>query len=76
MTDIGTRLKHVLLRTYMKGDEQMSKIKVSKKAVLTVLSAVFGMGSFIVNVLSSKDETEEIAQRAAEILEEKQSSEE
>lgn len=60
----------------MKGDEQMSKIKVSKKAVLTVLSAVFGMGSFIVNVLSSKDETEEIAQRAAEILEEKQSSEE
>lgn len=54
----------------------MSKIKVSKKAVLTVLSAVFGMGSFIVNVLSSKDETEEIAQRAAEILEEKQSSEE
>lgn len=54
----------------------MRKIKVSKKAVLTVLSAAFGMGSFVVNVLSSKDETEEIAQRAAEILEEKQTSEE
>ena len=54
----------------------MRKIKVSKQAVLTVLSAAFGMGSFVVNVLSSKDETEQIAQRAAEILEEKQSSEE
>lgn len=54
----------------------MSKIKVDKKAVLTVLSAVFGVGGFVVNILASKDETEEIAQRAAEILEEKQSADE
>ena len=49
----------------------MGKIKVDKKAILTVLSAVFGVGGFVVKILSSKDETEEIAQRAAEILEEK-----
>lgn len=50
----------------------MSKIKVNKKAILTVLSAVFGVGGFVVNILSSKDETEEIAQRAAEIIQEKE----
>nr|DAI11802.1 MAG TPA: hypothetical protein [Caudoviricetes sp.] len=54
----------------------MNKIKVNKRAVLTVLSAVFGAGGFIVNILASKDETEEIAQRAAEIIEEKKSAEE
>ena len=52
----------------------MSKIKVNKRAVLTVLSAVFGAGGFIVSILASKDETEEIAQRAAEIIEEKNKS--
>ena len=41
----------------------MSKIKVDKKTILTVASAVLGAGSFIVNILMSKDETEEIAQR-------------
>lgn len=51
-------------------------MKINKKAVLTVLSAVFGAGGFIVNVLATKDETEEIAQRAAEIVEEKRSAEE
>lgn len=59
-----------------KGDLKMKKINVDKKAVLTVLSAVFGAGGFIVNILASKDETEEIAQRAAEIIEEKKSAEE
>lgn len=54
----------------------MNKIKVNKRAVLTALSAVFGAGGFIVNILASKDETEEIAQRAAEIIEEKKSTEE
>lgn len=52
----------------------MSKLKLNKKAVLTALSAVFGAGSFIVGILVSKDETEEIAQRAAEIIEEKNKS--
>ena len=54
----------------------MKKVNVNKKAVLTVLSAVFGVGSFVVNILTSKDEKEEIAQRAAEILEEKKSANE
>lgn len=54
----------------------MSKLKLNKKAVLTGLSAIFGAGGFIVSILASKDETEEIAQRAAEILEEKKSAEE
>ena len=57
-----------------KGDLFMKKVNANKKAVLTVLSAVFGVGSFVVNILTSKDETEEIAQRAAEILEEKKSA--
>lgn len=51
-------------------------IKINKRAVLTVLSAVCGAGGFIVNVLASKDEEEEIAKRAAEIIESKQSAEE
>ena len=54
----------------------MNKIKVDKKTILTVASAVLGAGSFLVNVLMSKDETEEIAQRAVEIVEEKQKSSE
>ncbi len=54
----------------------MNKIKVNKRAVLTALSAVFGVGGFIVDILSHKDDTEEIAQRAAEILEEKKSADE
>lgn len=54
----------------------MNKIKVDKKTILTVASAVLGAGSFLVNILMCKDETEEIAQRAAEIVEEKQKSSE
>ena len=52
----------------------MNKIKVNKRAVLTALSAVFGVGGFIVEVLTHKDDTEEIAQRAAEINEKKNKS--
>ena len=37
----------------------MNKIKVDKKTILTVASAVLGAGSFLVNILMSKDETEE-----------------
>lgn len=54
----------------------MKKVNVNKKVILTTLSAVFGVGSFVVSILSNKDETEEIAQRAAEILEEKKSANE
>ena len=57
-----------------KGDLRMKKINVDKKVVLTALSAIFGAGGFIIDILSHKDDTEEIAQRAAEILEEKQSA--
>lgn len=52
----------------------MSKLKLNRKTILTALSAVFGAGGFIVSILTSKDETEEIAQRAAEIIEEKNKS--
>lgn len=54
----------------------MKKIKVDKRVVLTALSAIFGAGGFIIDILSYKDDTEEIAQRAAEIIEEKKSAEE
>ena len=59
-----------------KGELFMKKVNVNKKAILTTLSAVFGVGSFVVSILSNKDEKEEIAQRAAEILEEKKSANE
>lgn len=47
------------------------KIKVDKTAILTIISAVCGVGGFIANALSSKDEEERIAQRAAEIIQKK-----
>lgn len=54
----------------------MKKIKFDKAAILTIISAVCGVGGFITNALSSKDEEERIAQRAAEILQEKSTKEE
>ena len=36
----------------------MKKIKFDKAAVLTIVSAVCGVGGFIANTLSSKDEEE------------------
>lgn len=42
-------------------------MKIDKKTGLTILSAVFGAGAFVVNVLSKKDETNEIAEKAAKI---------
>ena len=53
----------------------MKKIKFDKAAVLTIVSAVCGVGGFIANALSSKDEEERIAQRAAEILQEQSTKE-
>ena len=51
-------------------------MKLKKTAVLTALSGAFAVGGFIVQILSSQDEEERIASRAAEILEEKKSAEE
>lgn len=44
------------------------KVNVDKKAVLTGLSALFGAGAFVVNILSKKDEQSEIAEKAAKIV--------
>lgn len=38
----------------------MNKIKVDKKTILTVASAVLGAGSFLVNVLMSKDKQKKL----------------
>lgn len=43
-------------------------IKVNKTAVLTGASALLGVGSFVVNILSKKDETSKIAEEAAKIV--------
>lgn len=55
-----------------------NKMKIDRRVLLTVASAVCGAGSFVVSILLSKDQNEEVAQRAADILEErkKDSSEE
>jgi hypothetical protein len=45
----------------------MMNFKVDKKTVLTGLSAVFGIGSFVVNILTKNDETNAIAEKAAKI---------
>ncbi len=47
-------------------------VKIDKQAVLTGLSAIFGVGAFVVNALSEKGKAEEIAKRAAEIVKESQ----
>ena len=46
----------------------MKVFKVEKKAVLTGLAALFGAGAFIVDVLNKKSETNEAAEKAAEIV--------
>lgn len=43
-------------------------LKVDKKTVLTVLSGVFTVGSFVVNILTKNDEANEIAKKAAKIV--------
>jgi hypothetical protein len=42
--------------------------KIDKKMVLTGLSALCGAGAFIVNLLSKKDEMDQTAAKAAEIV--------
>lgn len=44
------------------------KINVGKKVVLQGLSLAFGVGSLVVGLASKKDETEEAAKKAAEIV--------
>ena len=43
-------------------------MKVDKKVLLTGLSAVFGAGAFIVDVVSKKGEAKETAEEAAKIV--------
>lgn len=43
-------------------------MKLDKKMLLTVASGVCGIGSVIVGLMSKKDETEEAAKKAAEIV--------
>ena len=42
------------------------KFKVDKGAALTVASAVFGVGAFVVNVLTKKNDEENTVNKAAE----------
>lgn len=44
------------------------KVNVDKKMVLTGLSALFGVGVLIVDTLSKNNETNEAAQKAAEMV--------
>lgn len=48
-------------------------IKLSKEAVLTGVSALLTAGTFVVSMVSKKDETAKIAEEAAKIVMEKQS---
>lgn len=43
-------------------------IKVDKKMVMTGLSALFTVGSFVLNTIAKKDEVNEAAKKAAELL--------
>lgn len=51
-------------------------MKVDKKTLLTVASAVFGIGSVVVGLLGKEDEKNEAAEKAAEIVMNKLKSEE
>ena len=46
-------------------------MKINKNLVLTGASALLGVGSFVVNILTKKDETSKIAEEAAKIVMEK-----
>ena len=47
-------------------------MKIDKSMVLTGASALLGVGTFMVNAISKKDETAKIAKEAAKIVMEKQ----
>lgn len=42
--------------------------KINKSVILTGASALFGVGSLVVNILSKKDEQTKIAEEAAKIV--------
>lgn len=46
----------------------MKKFKVDNKLALTALSAIFGAGAFVIDVLSKKNEANETAEKAAKIV--------
>lgn len=47
-------------------------MEVNKRLLLTGASALLGVGTFVVNAISKKDETSKIAEEAAKIVMEKQ----
>lgn len=47
-------------------------MKVNKKVVLTGLSALFGAGAFVLDVLTKNNEADELAKKAAKIVMENQ----
>lgn len=54
----------------------MKGIFGNKKMWLTIGAAFFGVGAFVVDALSKKNETQETAEEAARIVMEKMSSDE
>lgn len=51
----------------------MGKFNIGKNAILTGLSALFGVGAFLVNVATKKNEMDQTAEKAAKIVMDKMS---
>ena len=56
----------------MENRKEIITMKIDKSMVLTGASALLGVGTFMVNAISKKDETAKIAKEAAKIVMEKQ----
>jgi hypothetical protein len=56
----------------MENRKEIITMKVNKSLLLTGASALLGVGTFVVNAISKKDETSKIAEEAAKIVMEKQ----
>jgi len=56
----------------MKKLKEVTIMKVNKKVVLTGLSALFGAGAFVLDVLTKNNEADELAKKAAKIVMENQ----
>lgn len=72
MTENDDNLVNVVAKetpTIMEKDERSwITMKVDKKVVLTGLSAIFGAGAFIIDVISQKNDTKDAAEEAAKIV--------
>ena len=72
MTENDDNLVNVVAKetpTIMEKDERSYiTMKVDKKVVLTGLSAIFGAGAFIIDVISQKNDTKDAAEEAAKIV--------